>query len=387
MTIISKLNYPSITGNPDITNIFDFDNFLAQTRLNGILYTASVLDYTKVEIFISNMTKNYQANAQSFLNNDKLVYVDPTDSTLGESSFLKTLFNTCYTTAFIPFLKTNASNIDPSNNNANKKTIAEEIIKIFEAPIDWSNMQTLGDQLKNLNDMYFSFGGCSSDKAFNVGVFKQRIVPGIISSFYPMIYYLHIIKQAKGCNDFKCRRAYILMKYVFVYYTLMTLFLKVFGSAENVELFKSVNTKYNNEKLTAMKYQLVLTMDGVLDVLTHENVLDLPDSNNFSSMTEYYNKLKELSDGNIHQSSELNGRKDTAVIMQNNLLNYTNNEVVTYTSYQRTKIAFIIIVVVLLLDLAFLLLLIFNRQYDLVFVIGGVSLLAIIIYGMVALYR
>lgn len=389
MTIISKLNYPGISDNKDVTDIFDYDNFLDHTQLNNLVTSGTgVIDSRKSKAFLDALLDGYGSNIKLFLDSDVLVSSYSTDQKLLQSAkcFMNIVFNSCFQLSFINTLKkyTCFSNINVTQN----LTLGNALIVIFQAQVDWSDMSTIKTQLINLDDRYFTWGSGTAPlgSVFDVKSFKTEIVDNIMTSFYPMIYYFHILSQSKNCNDFMCKRVYVLMKYVFIYYTFMTLFIAIFGNADRVAQFQN-DLNVNNTDLSNMKYKIVYVMDAILSLLQDENSLDVSSKNGISSTAQYYNQIKTLSQGNVQGSYWLNDKKNNALLMQNNLTNFTNHEVLSYNKYIKTRNSFIIVSVIMLIVLIIVAGLIMSQSYSLVYIVSGVVMLGLAIYGLVSVVR
>jgi hypothetical protein len=386
MTIISKFNYSGISDNKDITDIFDFDAFLAHTKINTVVSNGSTgTDNKKINTFITKLITGYYASdIKNFLDNDTLR--SPYDTDVGNisKSYLNVLFSACYDLSFIPYIKSISgfTTVDIPLN----MSLTTALINIFNSSIDWSDLDTVESQMKNLDNGFFMFGTITGNIKFNAGDFKNQVVPKIMEFFYPMIYYLHILKLTKNATDFKYKRAYILIKYVFVYYTFMTLFLLVFADQNKVAYFKS-DLNMSNADLMSIKYKMVYVMDGILTLLQNENILDVDGSGSVSSITTYYNQIKDMSNKNVTGSNTLNETKDVALLMQNNLTNYSNNEVVTYDELRRTKVYLIVTIVIMLFIIGIIIGLILMKSYKFVYIVSGIVLLAIAINATIAILR
>jgi ABC-type sugar transport system permease subunit len=132
---------------------------------------------------------------------------------------------------------------------------------------------------------------------------------------------------------------------------------------------------------------MVYVMDGILTLLQNENILDVDGSGSVSSITTYYNQIKDMSNKNVTGSNTLNETKDVALLMQNNLTNYSNNEVVTYDELRRTKVYLIVTIVIMLFIIGIIIGLILMKSYKFVYIVSGIVLLAIAINATIAILR
>ena len=241
-------------------------------------------------------------------------------------------------------------------------------------------MSTLNQQLLNLPDDLFTFGaGLSSfTSSFDVNAFRTQFVSTLMTYMYTVFYFRHILDRVVNCPDFKCKRVYLLAKYVFVYYTFMSLFLIIFSSASTVSQY-STDTKLQNSDLDLIKYNLVLLLDGILSLLQNENLLDVEGSDNVSTITGYYNQIKQLSDMNVSKSFHLQDKKQFAEVMKNNLGNYTNVELESKKRYDKGKRTFVATVIVMLIVIIVLISLLMARAGVAFYVCAGIVLLSLAI--------
>jgi hypothetical protein len=379
MSITARFNYTGVADSKDIADIFDYAAFLDHTKIISVIGdTTGNLDNTKVNTFINNLIAGCGNDYDKFVNNDTFTYLTTSNSSNQDGqSFLNVLFNTCYQLSFIPYIKAQSgyNTIDTALNIS----LTTALMNIFKASdLDWSDLSTVSIQMLALDKSYFMFGGITRDPNFNPDDYKKKVVPEIVKDFYPMIYYLHILKQKSYCTDFKCQRAYVLVKYVFIYYTFMILFESVFANSAALSYFASTLGQTVTQ-LDTMKTRMVLIMDHILFLLENENQLDVGTAAQVSSVTDYYNKIKTISDSNTKGSNTLNETKNTAVLMQNNLANYSNNEVVTYNRYVRERREFILTVIVMFFIISGIITAILMKLYTPVYVITGIVLSVLLI--------
>jgi hypothetical protein len=135
--------------------------------------------------------------------------------------------------------------------------------------------------------------------------------------------------------------------------------------------------------MEAFKGKFEDVMYGVLLALEQENVLDLPGAQNVSTLAQYYQKLKHTSKNNVENSFLLNQKKNSAVIMQNNLGNYTNHEAIAYKELVKTKSAVVFVIILMIVIIFTLIALISSKNFMAVYLLSGLTLLALAIYALV----
>lgn len=337
MTVISNLYYSGIANSKDITDVFDFENFLDHTKINGIL-----TNFKEIDNFLKSMLDTFDTTNQNIV-------------TFVNEAYIAKLRDTCYYNSFVKIIASTPSNFS-TTDAAQVAFLKTKVEEILNTSIDWSDLDTIRTQLVNLPDAAYQWGASfkAFAQAFDMAKFKEQIVSALMTSHYPYIYYKHIMEKSATCADFKCKRAYILCKYVFVYYTFMTLFLAIFSNAETVVAFKSANAYADNDTLSNLKYRMVLVMDKVLAVLQEENLLDNSGATGVSNIMQYYETLKTLSDNNVVSSNTLNERRKIAGLMQNNLSNYNHNEATAAATYARTRVIFWVTVGIMSLVMLYL---------------------------------
>ena len=376
MSIISKLYYPGIYDNTDITNIFDFDNFLDHTKFMNIL---SVDSSKGLDINLASKLLEYLTSVPSDVNGTR----DFIDKRFGNLIYDYTFWE-----VFSKEFGNHVGSLYNSQNKGHGQALYTNVMGIFNSAVDYSDLATLSSQFMSLPDKYFTFGSNFTpygDK-FDINAFKSDFIELLVKYFYPYHYFIHIQERVKNCDDFKCKRAYLLAKYVFVYYLYMSIFVFLFGTGNAVRDV-ATTLKKDNASLEVIKYQIVLAMDQILSILQEENLLDGPDGNKVSSLAGFYKEIKALSDSNVRESNFLNEKKNVALIMQNNLSNYTNYEVLAHQELWSLKRSFIIIAVVMLVIIATLIALVISGSYSYAYILSGIVLLGLGINGLVAAIR
>jgi hypothetical protein len=369
---ISNLYYPGIGDNKDITDVFDFDNFANHVQLARITKGTNM----NVKSLIQALTGGFTARA----NSSATTYMDVFGSILFQQSF---------TNSFYPTIAAQNPALLKASDVGQAQYMQIKIENIITSKkVDLSDMSKLQAQMLSLPDSLFTFGQqfVAFGQTFDAATFKKSVVSMIMDSFYTYLYYAHIVSKIKSCQDFKCKRAYLLTSYVYVYYTLMTLFLHVFADAATVQQF-SKDTQMDNAALEKMKYDIIVVMDSILSRLQDENLLDVPGMQNISTMASYYGKLQKLSTDNVNKSKQLNNQKNTALLMQNNLGNYTNNEVQAFEDLRMTKIYLIVLSVVMVSIFVSLLGLAVTRNFMTLNIVAGIVLLGLAINGLTSVVR
>ena len=370
---ISKLYLSGINDDVYITNVFDFENFLDSTGFRTILSAnGKNLDVWRFYSLLKRMLDAFDEvnqNTKSFIN-DK---------------FENTLFDFILHDIFAPALAMQFQNtclFNPKNENE-MNAVGRKIKDIFFSNIDHSNLTTLKSQYMNLNDSYYSFGSnfIIFGNVFDVKEFKKNLVDLLVVFFYPFHYFHHIIEKINYCQDFKCIRAYVLVKYVFVYHLFMSIFLFMFGDSASVSQC-ATGLKMDNTTLQKLKYKLVIIIDGILAVLQDENLLDSASEKQISSLNAYYLKIRDLSSGNIVASNYNNEMKKKALLMQNKLSNYNNYEYIASRELMRYKLSVLLIVLLILLIICVLIVLLLKRSFISFYIISSVTLLGLAVNGL-----
>ena len=368
---LAKFYYPGISDNKDLTNVFDFDDFVNYTQLNAVMGSNIA-----IQQFLSYLLDIY--NTKSVQNTRDFI----------ENQFQTALYDYIIRNVIAPAVASTNGSTFSATNASQVQYLSDQIYAIIESPtIDWSDLSTIQSQLLAMPSASFNFGSQLTGYAntFDVNAFQSTFVALLMSSLYVAFYFRHITDRIYNCDDFKCKRAFVLAAHVFVYYTFMSVFLVIFGSANSIDSFKN-DTGLDNEQLEAFKYQIVLVMDGVLNLLQDENVLDAPDMEiqgvglaNVSTIQGYYDYLKGLSDGNVLKSNSLSFAKQTAQIMQNNLGNYTNEEILKHNQYRRARRSFIVTVVVCVFVLLYLIFLVASRSFLMLYMSSAIIMLVLVI--------
>lgn len=384
---IQKFYYPGISDNTDLTNVFDFDNFMDHVKLSTVLSGGgSGVSNIIMNNFIQTVLSVYNSTAQQNTN----TFIDQYFQNALSDFIIRNNIATV-------MAQTTGGNFN-INDAGQYKFLSDQIYAIIgSSSIDWSDLTTIQSQMLGLPSSMFAWGSSLTTFAqtFDVNAFQGQVVQLLMANMYIAFYFRHITDRVRNCEDFKCKRAYLLAKYVFVYYTFMSIFLSIFSSSSTVNQFK-IDTGLDTNSVETLKYQIVLVMDGVLSQLQNENVLDSPglefNSLSFqgigppavSDIQGYYEYLKTLSDQNVLKSNYLNEKKKTATIMQNNLGNYTNQEVLSHKQYVDTKRGFIASVIVMFLVILYIVGLVVFRSYTVLYASSAVILLGLAINGLVA---
>jgi hypothetical protein len=349
----------------DLENVLDYNTFLNTVRLSDVLTSNAVMMYfAKYLLQVFDVTS--QQNVSTFVNSD---------FQNGLADFIIQVHVAARLTVSSQ-QKLNVSQIS---------YLTSHVYAILNGPIDWSDMSSIKDQLLRLPASLFSFGSNFSTygTVFNLANFQERFVDILMDTMYPSLYFKHITDRATNCQDFKCKRIYLLTKYLFVYYTFMNVFLSIFSSATTVQTCKN-DTGMTSEDLETLKYQLVVVMDGVLSLMQNENMLDVPGANQVSSISQYYTQIKNMSNGNILKSNYLNEKKETAEVLRNNLTNYTKNEILSYERFRKERREFIATLLVMFVVVSFLVGLLVTKSYKAMFASSAIVLLGLAINGLAA---
>lgn len=369
-----------LQNNQSLMNVFDSNNFWLHTKLNYVLGTDPTrFDEKRLYTFVTKLNSAF-GNANSSVK----AFID--------THFKEALFDFCVRNSMAPsFGFQNGSSFDSNNvNHVNQlKNYTTSILFSTKYTIDFSVLETVETQLNNLPSELFKFGASLQkfDVAFDVEEFKRQFITYLMTHLYPVMYFTHVQTQKNACNNFTCKRAFNLATYVFVYFTYMTIFNSIYESSSSIQRFKDANT-LDNTAISGLKDLMVLLMDGILGLIEDENILDVSGTGSIkSTLSQYYNKAKKLSSSNVATSNLVNEKRDTALVMQNNLTNYTDNEALTYAELRRTRVSFYVTLVVLFSVITFLIGLVWSRQFMFLYVASVVTLLAMSLKGLISAIR
>jgi len=370
--ISTKMYFLDPNNTAYIQSIFDHENFMSHARFDRALGSSSGYNPPKVLSLLRRINAAYDA-----ANQDITQFID--------NRFALALFNFILEETFAPHLEaTRGRHLFNASNRNQLAAISDRIMAIFNSSIDYSKLDTLETQFVNLDDVLYRFGHQLSTlgTSFHLTTFKSEFSKQLFETFYPYLYFRHIQQAKQFCDDFKCKRVYILAKYVFVYYLCMAIYLLIFSCAENISTYMSA-TNSTQSMMEAFKGKFEDVMYGVLLALEQENVLDLPGAQNVSTLAQYYQKLKHTSKNNVENSFLLNQKKNSAVIMQNNLGNYTNHEAIAYKELVKTKSAVVFVIILMIVIIFTLIALISSKNFMAVYLLSGLTLLALAIYALV----
>ncbi len=372
---ISKYYY-DISKQPSLKNLFDLPNFLDHVRLKPFLSktTSAEWDMVKVKRFVEVCISSYviDTNINEYVK-------DP-------NRFSKVLIDICFEVSLLPVIAGQYGQEYNRADSANSLFLKNQVLSLLDYgknKIDLTDLTTFKDQMLTLPNEMFSFGQRMYPlyQSFDVVVFKTWMIERLFEHFYPVLYFTSVLVNREQCNDFKCRRIYVLAAYMFVYNTIASLFLIIYSSANSIEVFKQ-QTSVDNVYLETIKFGLVNIMDAILRQLDNENVLDSLDANGKSTLSSYYNQVRTLASNNVMNSNKLNETKNIAQIMQSNLGNYNYNEATNYQETQTTKIIFYVVVAVLVSVIIGLIVLLYLNKFMYVNIICAVVLLGISVYSL-----
>lgn len=379
MSAISGLYFKDIEENEYVQKIFDFDNFMDNTNFSFVLGTTNGYVPARVWTLLSRLLDSYERskkNARNFL----------------DQQVALTLFNYILEQSFAPEWEQSVGrNLFNATSPQQVAALSTNIMAIFNANVDFSNLDTLGSQFKNLNDQVFRFGRAFAGfgNTWDVGAFKVRFVDMLVRHFYPYLYYIHIQRAQTFCRDFKCKRVYNLAKFVFVYYLAASIYLLIYSKIDRTQTYmRALNV--NTQMLDSRKIELVSLKDDFLTILDEENSLDKKTSsggNTRSTIAKYYDSIKTVSDMNVKGSNFLNEKKATTEIMQTNLSSYSLYEARSYKEMKDAKTIFWVLFVLFIIIIITISYCIINKRYTLMYPVSGLTLLAIAVYGLVSAVR
>jgi hypothetical protein len=375
MSNIKKLYFPEIQNNSYMMDVFDFDKFLNKTQFSFVIGdTNGNSDVRKVMTLMRRLLRGYDLSNQNI-------------KTFIDNNFSQTLFNFILDESFAPALQSEVgSHLFNAKNVRQVSVLSNNIQIIFNGAVDYSDLKTLQTQFENLDNKLFRFGKQLKQygEGFDIAEFKDWFTKLLVQHFYPYLYFIHIQKALQFCDDFKCKRVYILAKFVYVYFTLMALFLVVYSNAASVTRCISV-LQTTQSDIDNTKERLQRILDSILGILDEENILDK--DNDVSKMAEYYNSLKATSQDNQKRSHDLNTKRDTALNMQNNLSSILSTEAMAYRDLWRAKVIFYVVLALILMVICTQIVFILQKQYTRLFILSGLTLLALAIYAFVTVVK
>ena len=325
-------NNPQVQQNIYLANVFDFDDFLSNSSISQTLFTSVdgslQPDYESADYLIQSMISFY-ANSSSV---DDIM-----------SMFQTLMLEVDFEVKFVPYIR------DTYKTNIKPEVIKMEVFKLVQN-INVSNLDRISSEVLDMSDDSFEFGKklYTFAKDFNVDQFKIDMSGALPTSFFPLLYYKHLISRASACaGDIECQRVYNLAQYVFVYFTIMLLFLFVFESTESVTRF-SQSRGYDMTQLQKMKYELVAIADAILSRLEEKNMLDVSASGTAKlvSKSSAESELKRISKQNQQVSQMIQYKKEDLDMLQVNLSSYNDMQATTHVDMNWQKWKFWIFVVV-----------------------------------------
>lgn len=375
MSNIKKLYFPEIQNNSYMMDVFDFDKFLNKTQFSFVIGDANGnSDVRKVMTLMRRLLHGFDLSNQNIKR-----FID--------NNFSQTLFNFILDESFAPALQSEVgSHLFNAKNVRQVSVLKNNIESIFNGHVDYQDLKTLQTQFENLDNKLFRFGKQLKPygEGFDIAEFKDWFTKLLVQHFYPFLYFIHIQKAVIFCDDFKCKRVYILAKFVYVYFTLMALFLVVYSDTTSVSTCMSVlQTTQSDIDNTKERIQRIL--DSIIGILDEENILD--NNNDVSKMAEYYNLLKETSKDNTKRSHDLNTKRNVALNMQNNLSSILSTEAMAYRDLWRAKVIFYVVLALILMVICMQIVFILQKQYTRLFILSGLTLLALAIYALVVVTK
>jgi hypothetical protein len=325
-------NNPQVQQNIYLANVFDFEDFLSNSSISKTLFTSVdgslQPDYESADYLVQSMISFY---AKSSTVDDIM------------SMFQTLMLEVDFDVQFVPYLQ------DTYKTNIKPELIKMDVFKLVQN-INVSNLDRISSEVLDMSDESFAFGKqlYTFAKDFNVEQFKIDMSGALPTSFFPLLYYKHLISRASACaGDIECQRVYNLAQYVFVYFTIMLLFLFVFESTESVNRFSEARG-YDMTQLQKMKYELVAIADAILSRLEEKNMLDISASgtSQLVSKSGAESELKRISKENQQVSQMIQYKKEDLDMLQVNLSSYNDMQATTHVDMNWQKWKFWIFVVV-----------------------------------------
>jgi hypothetical protein len=330
-------NNPHVQQNVYLANVFNFEDFMSNSSMSQTLFknVDGILDsdYEVADYMIQSMISTYAKNSS-------------TDDVI--AMFQMLLLEVDFDVKFVPYIQeTYKTNIKP-------EVIKMDVFKLVQN-INVSNLDRISSEVLDMPDESFAFGEklYTFAKDFNVDQFKIDMSGALPTSFFPLLYYKHLIARAMNCaGDIECQRVYNLSQYVFVYFTIMLLFLFVFESTERVNRFAEARA-YDMTQLQKMKYDLVAIADSILSRLEEKNILDEVNVGGAArpvSKDGAERDLDKISKFNQQVSQMIKYKKEDLDMLQVNLSSYNDMQNTSHsdTYWQRWKFWILTIVCVVI---------------------------------------
>lgn len=324
-------NNPQVKKDIYLANVFNFEDFLSNSSIADTI-TMSVdgttqSNYPVVDRMIKSIVNFYSKKS--------------VDDVM--SMFQGLLIDTDFDVKFVPYIQ------ESYKSNVKPEIIKMEVYKLVQN-INVANMDKLSSEILDMPEDMFSFGEklFTFSKDYNVNQFKLDMSGAIPKSFYPLLYYKHLIYRSSACaGDVECQRVYNLAQYIFVYYVIMLLFLFVFDSNERVNRF-ATETKSSMESLQKLKYDLVAIADAILMRLEEKNMLDisLDGLSGKMSANAVDKEIKQVATTNQQISQQLIFKKTDLDNLQINLSSYNNMQSVSYMDKRSCTFWFWVIVAI-----------------------------------------
>lgn len=330
--------YPEVNADALLAKVFDFGTFMNLTKLHNIMAG------------YKNTSKNYDMRIlKHYMDNVATAFYDKADR--DAEMFLiyasDALFKTGFDHSMIPYFSnefqqafnaTNTSQVEALHDAIEKLVMAVEPTQLF----DPKTAQGKDNAIKIKADSFFQFGETFYHKTsdFKAQEFKNKLSPQVLESFFPFFFYRYLNEKLSICPDanMQCKRLYKLAKYVFMYYSLMSVFLAIFAKAEDTVRYKESNNEDDivvNEK----RQRIVYIMDSILIKM---NDADMQDSGMSSDVATFYTNIKRMSMENIRSSNTLVEKKRDVDSLQNNLANYNNMQSLNQASMVSARFSFVV---------------------------------------------
>ncbi len=338
----SLTNYAEVKADAVLAKVFDFGTFMNITKLHNIMIgyksTNKTYDMRIVKHFIENMTNAFYNQADK---DAEMFLVYASDA----------LFKTCFEHSMVPyfskefqqaFTSTNVAQVEGVHDSIERLVMSLEAVGVF----DPKTAQGKDAVIKSKAESFFQFGETfyikSSD--FKTAEFKNKLAPQLLESFFPFLYYRYLNEKLSACPDanMRCKRIYKLAKYVFLYFSLMSVFLAVYANAQDTTRYKESNNEDDiviNEK----RQKIVYIMDTILIQM---NNAEMQDSGMNTDLATFYTNIKRMSLENIQSSNNLVEHKREVETLQNNLANYNNMQNLNYRSKQSSQVSLLVNAVV-----------------------------------------
>jgi len=328
-------NHPQVKQNIYLANVFDFEDFLSNSSISQTILRPvdGVLeyDYEVADYMIQSLITYYLKNSVV----DDVI-----------ANFQTLLLEVDFDVKFVPYIQ------DTYKTNIKPEVIKMEVFKVVQN-INVANLDRISSEVLDMPDDSFAFGEklYTFAKDFNVDQFKIDMSGALPTSFFPLLYYKHIVYRSQACaGDLECQRVYNLAQYVFVYFTIMLLFLFVFESTERVNRFAEARA-YDMTQLQKMKYDLIAIADAILSRLEEKNMLDINAEGLGKPVTKSGadKELNKISKLNQQVSQMIKYKKEDLDLLQVNLSSYNDMQNTSYSDmyWQRWKFWILVAVCIL----------------------------------------